>query len=81
MTRILAAALLAASTAPVFADGHVSEETMAKINALMEAMRCEINGEIEVEDDEIELDDVFCAGGQFDIELNEELHITGVRAE
>ncbi len=81
MTRILAAALLAASTAPAFADGHVSEETMAKINALMESMRCEINGEIEVEDDEIELDDVFCAGGQFDIELNEELHITGVRAE
>lgn len=81
MTRILAAAMLVAFTAPAFAEGEVTDEQMAQINALMESMRCEVNGEIEVEDGEIELDDVFCAGGQFDIDLNEEIHIIGIKAE
>jgi len=47
----------------------------------MNSLRCEIAGDVEVEDGEIELDDVICAGGQFDIEMNMDLHITGARGE
>lgn len=87
MTRIiLAAAFALGCAAPALADGHqLSSEQMAAIDALMESMRCEVAGEIEVEMDgdemEIELDDVICAGGQFDMELNSDIHLTGARAE
>ncbi len=77
-------ALVAAATlgfaAPAFAD-DLSDEQLAQIDELMAAMRCEIAGDVEVEDGEIELDDVICAGGQFDIEMNMDLHITGARGE
>lgn len=82
-TPILAAATLAFAfaAAPSMAEDEVSDEQMKKIEEMLASMRCEVTGEIEVEDDEIELDDVICAGGQFDFEMNEELHITGARAE
>jgi hypothetical protein len=52
------------------------------IMALLATMRCEMDpDDIEVEGDEIELDDVFCGGGQFDINLNSDLHVTGMRGE
>ena len=75
-------AFVLAGAAPAFADGHeLSEEQMEQIEEMLANMRCEVTGEIEVEDGEIELDDVICAGGQFDFEMNEELHITGARPE
>lgn len=76
---VMTATILVAGLAR--ADNHVSEEQMAAIEKLLADLRCEVTGEIEVEDGEIELDDVICAGGQFDIEMNEELHITGARPE
>ena len=73
-------------------DGDGDEESEASseeaadlendIMALLETMRCEMDpDDIEVEGDEIELDDVFCGGGQFDINLNSDLHVTGMRGE
>lgn len=83
MIRIssLVLALSFGLAAPAFADDELSEEKLKQIDEILAAMRCEVTGEVEVEDGEIELDDVICAGGQFDFEMNEELHITGARAE
>ncbi len=59
-----------------------SAEQVQKIMDLLESMRCEMDeDDIEIDGDEIELDDVFCGGGQFDIDLNEDMHITGMKAE
>jgi len=66
---------------PAFADDDLSADQLAQIDELMNSLRCEIAGDVEVEDGEIELDDVICAGGQFDIEMNMDLHITGARGE
>lgn len=80
LTIALCAAFALAT--PALADGHeLSEEQVKQIEEILADMRCEVTGEIEVEDDEIELDDVICAGGQFDFEMNSDLHITGARAE
>jgi hypothetical protein len=83
--KIFVAALLAASFAavsPSFAEEKLSEEKVEQIMELLASMRCEMDeDDIEVDGDEIELDDVFCGGGQFDINLNEEMHVTGMRAE
>lgn len=82
--RTLTMALCAAFalSTPALADGHeLSDEQMQAIEDMLADMRCEVTGDIEVEDGEIELDDVICAGGQFDFEMNEDLHITGARAE
>jgi len=62
-------------------DHNLSDEQLQMIDDLLADLRCEVTGDIEVEDGEIELDDVICAGGQFDVELNEELHIIGARPE
>lgn len=81
MTRTLIAALLLLA-GPAYAGSHALSDTqLEQIAKLMADLRCEVNGEIEVEDGTIELDDVICAGGQFDIELNSELHIVGARPE
>ncbi|MGB0661559.1 MAG: PepSY domain-containing protein [Mangrovicoccus sp.] len=77
-----AAALLVATSA--FADGHaVSPETVAKIEAMLAEMKCQMDpDDIEVEDGGYELDDVICEGGkQFDIELDKDLKEVGRRAE
>lgn len=60
---------------------ELSEEQLAAINELVNNLRCEVAGDIEIDGDEIELDDVICAGGQFDIKMNMDLHITGARGE
>lgn len=80
-TAAFALAVSLSASAPAFADNHVSEEQMKQIEEMLASMRCEVTGDIEVEDGEIELDDVICAGGQFDFEMNEDLHITGARPE
>ncbi len=77
----LVTAAAVAVCAPAFAADELSEAQLEQIDALMNAMRCEIAGDVEVEDGEIELDDVICAGGQFDFEMNMDLHVTGARGE
>lgn len=68
---------------PGLAESHVDAETVAKIEAVLAEMKCQMDpGDIEVEDDGYELDDVICEGGdQFDIELDAELNEVGRRAE
>lgn len=80
---LIAAALLAFSAVPALADDEVSAETVAKIEALLADMNCQMDpDDIEKEDAGYELDDVICEGGeQFDIELNEALEVVEKRAE
>ena len=38
-------------------------------------------GDIEKEEDGFELDDVFCAGGQYDIDLDADFNVTNKKPE
>lgn len=66
-----------------FADDGPTAEEVAKINALLAEMQCEMDDDdIEKEDDGFELDDVICAdGGQYDIDLNADFEVVEKRAE
>ena len=67
-----------------FADGHgLTDETIAKIEAVLTEMECQMDpDDIEVEDDGYDLDDVICKGGnQFDIKLDKDLVEVSRRAE
>ncbi len=81
-TTLTAAALcLPFAAAPAFAQ-EVSEEVQAQIMEYLASVQCEMDpGDIEVEDDGYELDDVFCADGQYDIKLDSDLQETGRRKE
>jgi hypothetical protein len=77
----LSAGLLVA--APMVAAMEVDAETVAKIEAFLASIECQMDsGDIEIEEDGYELDDVICKGGdQFDIELDKDLNEIGWRAE
>jgi len=81
MKRIATLAILFAT--PTLAEGHVDAETVAKIEAWLASIECQMDpDDIEVEEDGYELDDVICKGGnQFDIELDSQLNEVGRRAE
>lgn len=66
-----------------FADGHaVSDEVKEKVVAMLAEMSCEMDtDDIEKEDDGYELDDVYCADGQYDITVDADLNVTGKRKE
>jgi hypothetical protein len=73
-----AAALLAGAASAE----ELSAEAKARIDALMAEMQCQINGEIEVEADGYEIDDVFCADGkQYDVMLNAAFEVVEKREE
>jgi len=79
---VLAFALPVGFAGPVVAQEKPDAEQIEKIMELLASMRCQMDeDDIEIDGDEIELDDVFCGGGQFDINLNDEMHVTGMRAE
>lgn len=81
MKRFLIAAILLAG--PAFAEGEVDADTVAKIEAWLTSIDCQMDpSDIEAEGDGYELDDVICKGGQqFDIELDKDLNEIGRRAE
>lgn len=84
MKRLFAiAALVAAPGLATAQDGEVSAEIVEQINAMLAEMQCEIDpANIEPEDDGgYELDDVFCADGQYDIDLDADLEVTNRRKE
>ncbi|PIL20134.1 hypothetical protein P775_10725 [Puniceibacterium antarcticum] len=82
MIRTTLTALLLAAPAAVIADTDVSPEVHDKITAMLAEMQCEVDAEnIEVEDAGYELDDVFCADGQYDIDLDADLQVTSKRKE
>ncbi|WP_424931042.1 PepSY domain-containing protein [Amaricoccus macauensis] len=80
---MLAAVSVFALAMPLSASAQgVSPETAEQIQAMLAEMQCEMDpSDIEVEDDGYELDDVFCADGQYDIELDSNLNETGRRKE
>lgn len=78
--------LAAAATllcAPAFASNTVDPVTVAKIEAFLASIECQMDpDDIEVEENGYELDDVICKGGdQFDIALDKDLNEVGRRAE
>lgn len=86
MTRTLAAAAVAATlvlpTAALSDDHKPTEEEVAKIMDVLAGMDCEMDeDDIEKEDGAFELDDVFCADGQYDIDLDENFEVTNRRKE
>ncbi len=62
----------------------VPAETVTKIQAMLKDMQCEVapeNIELDVDGDAYELDDVFCADGQYDIDLDKDLKVTNKKKE
>lgn len=84
MKRLCALAAAAAVTmigTPALA-GDPSEEEIAKIFSVLAEMQCEMDeDEIDKEDDGFELDDVFCADGQYDMEMNTAFEVVEKRKE
>lgn len=82
MKKLALSTALIALSAPAWADGEVSDEVKANVVAMLAEMSCEMDtDDIEVEDDGYELDDVYCADGQYDITVDAELNVTGKRKE
>lgn len=80
MTTVFLAAFLslpfAASAAEVPADKQKAIQDMLK------TMQCEVDpANIEADGDGFELDDVFCADGQYDMDLNADLSVADKRKE
>ncbi|AXQ93851.1 PepSY domain-containing protein [Cereibacter azotoformans] len=80
MKKLAALALvLAATTASA---QEADEATVERINALLAEMQCEVDPvNIEADDGGWELDDVFCADGQYDIKLDANFEVTEKRKE
>lgn len=69
-------------TAALADDDDVSDEDWAKIQAALTEAQCEVDRRnVEKEDDGYELDDVFCADGQFDVDMDANFKITEKTAE
>lgn len=68
---------------PVFAEDKPDAGTIAKIEAYLASIECQMDpDDIEVEDGQYDLDDVICKGGkQFDIVLDKDLNEVSRRAE
>lgn len=85
MTRTLIAIAFGLASLQAFAaDDDPSAEDVAKINAMLAEMQCEMDDDdIEKEDDGgFELDDVICADGtQYDIDLSADFEVVEKRAE
>ncbi|MGR3377005.1 PepSY domain-containing protein [Salipiger abyssi] len=66
---------------PVAADTPSPAQT-EQILAMLAEMQCEMDpDDIEMEDSGYELDDVYCADGQYDIDLDADLNVTNKRKE
>ena len=84
--RLILMAAIAALTMPLAAaaqDDDVSEEAVARIDEVLAGMQCQMDpDDIELTDEGgYDLDDVMCADGQYDIELNADFEETNRRAE
>ena len=82
---LIALALLSPVAAPVtaLADDAVAPEVQERIVAMLADMQCQMDvDDIEAEDGGgYELDDVFCADGQYDITLDADMQVSGKRKE
>lgn len=79
---ILTAAGLALGAALPATAADLTDEEVARIMAALAEIQCEMDeDEIEKEDDGYELDDVFCADGQFDMRLDADFNVIDKKAE
>ncbi len=70
LRAIAVAAAMAAVGSPAL-SGEPTAEEIEKVLSVLEDMQCEMDeDEIDKEADGYELDDVFCADGQYDMQLN-----------
>jgi hypothetical protein len=74
---VLALALPPAANAQ---DDEVASESVEQINAMLSEMQVHPS-DIEADDGGYELDDVMCADGQYDIDLDSEMDVTNKRKE
>lgn len=84
MTRLFAPAAALALAMPFAATAaeEIPAETVKRITEMLAGMQCEMDpADIEADSAGYELDDVFCADGQYDIELDADLNVTGKRKE
>jgi hypothetical protein len=84
MRRFLTTVAFAGALAfPLAASANEpTQEEVDRINAVLAEMQCEVDPEeIEVNDDGYELDDVFCADGQYDMDLDKDMQVTERRKE
>jgi len=82
---MLKAALIAGALAllptAVLAE-EVPADTVGKIQAMLKDMQCEVAPEnIEADEAGFELDDVFCADGQYDMDLDKDLKVVNKKKE
>jgi len=67
---------------PSFAAEEITGKELSRIHALLADIKCQIDDDdIEKTQTGYELDDVFCAEGQFDIELNAAFEVVNKKAE
>lgn len=67
---------------PLEGDAAPTEAEIERIEAMLKGMECQMDpDDIEKEDGGFELDDVLCASGQYDIDLNASFEVTNRRAE
>lgn len=79
-TILFAGALVALPVAAVAQE--VPADVVTKIQAMLKDMQCEVEAEnIEAEDAGYELDDVFCADGQYDMDLDKDLNVVSKNKE
>lgn len=84
MKRLFAIAAVAAAPGLALAQTEaVPADVVEKITAMLAEMQCEVDpANIEASDEGgYELDDVFCADGQYDMDLDAGLQVTNRRKE
>ncbi|MBH0236319.1 PepSY domain-containing protein [Methylobrevis albus] len=78
---VLFAGALALLPAAALAQ-EVPADVVTRIQAMLADQQCEVDADnIEADGDGYELDDVFCADGQYDIDLDANLAIVNKKAE
>lgn len=81
LKTVLIAATLALAPAVALAQ-EVPADVVTRIQAMLTEQQCEVDADnIEADGEGYELDDVFCADGQYDMDLDANLAIVNKKAE
>ena len=81
LKTVLFAGALALLPAAAMAQ-EIPAETVTKIQDMLKGMQCEVDpANIESSGDGYELDDVFCADGQYDMDLDKDLAVVSKKKE
>jgi hypothetical protein len=81
LKTVLFAGALALLPAAAVAQ-EIPAETVTRIQAMLTGMQCEVDpANIEASGEGYELDDVFCADGQYDMDLDKDLAVVDKKKE